>query len=181
MAADQRGSKFLRCSSREDAEDNYGPAKNLVARVVAPVAPWFRKVVLRSGQLEYYTQTNKSTTERNWAHGWKLDATASCSLIGTILCFNIAFTIYCMKAKPPGDNGIGKITSGDCHKILSTSTAIHIVINVLSTVLVAASNYNIQCLSAPTRAEIDAAHERHTYLEIGTQSLRNIRVAPKWE
>lgn len=34
----------------------------------------------------------------------------------------------------------------------------HIIINILSTALLAASNYVMQCLSAPTRPDVNEAH-----------------------
>jgi hypothetical protein len=44
----------------------------------------------------------------------------------------------------------------------------------LSTLLLAASNYTMQCLSAPSRKEIDSAHRSDGYLDVGVQSLRNV-------
>ncbi|KAK6223615.1 hypothetical protein QIS74_03559 [Colletotrichum tabaci] len=52
-------------------------------------------------------------------------------------------------------------------------TAIHVVINNLSTVLLAGSNYCMQCAIAPTRSEIDRAHARRKWLDIGVPSIRN--------
>ena len=49
------------------------------------------------------------------------------------------------------------------------------MINVLSTALLGASNYTMQCLTSPTRDEIDVAHARHDWLDIGTPSLRHLR------
>ena len=51
---------------------------------------------------------------------------------------------------------------------------LHMVINILSTSLLGASNYSMQCLSAPTRRDIDKAHSKRTWLDIGIPSYRNL-------
>jgi len=48
------------------------------------------------------------------------------------------------------------------------------MINILSTLLLSASNYCMQCMSAPTRKEVDEAHAGRKWLDIGIQSLRNV-------
>ena len=57
----------------------------------------------------------------------------------------------------------------------SSFIAVHILINILSTVLLGASNVAMQCLAAPTRAELDKAHEKGTWMHIGVFGLRNVR------
>ncbi|KAI4197238.1 MAG: hypothetical protein LQ350_006069 [Teloschistes chrysophthalmus] len=52
---------------------------------------------------------------------------------------------------------------------------LHLAINILGTALLSASNYCMQCLSAPNRQEVDRAHQRQVALDIGVPSLRNLR------
>lgn len=52
---------------------------------------------------------------------------------------------------------------------------LHLIINILSTLLLGASNYSMQCLSSPTRSEIDKAHRQKLWLDIGVPSVRNLR------
>ncbi|EON67299.1 hypothetical protein W97_06552 [Coniosporium apollinis CBS 100218] len=59
------------------------------------------------------------------------------------------------------------------------STAYHILINVLSTILLTASNYCMQILCAPTRDEVARAHRDGQGLDIGIISLRNLRYISK--
>ena len=54
------------------------------------------------------------------------------------------------------------------------STALHVVINILSSLLLSASNYTMQCLGSPTRKEIDMAHSKGSWLDIGLPSVWNI-------
>jgi hypothetical protein len=55
---------------------------------------------------------------------------------------------------------------------------IHLLINILSSLLLAASNYAMQCLSAPTRRDIEKHHSKGWWLDIGVPSFHNLRVIP---
>lgn len=52
---------------------------------------------------------------------------------------------------------------------------LHFAINLLSTILLSSSNYCMQCLSAPTRKEVNTAHAKGVWLDIGIPSMRNLR------
>lgn len=67
------------------------------------------------------------------------------------------------------------LAEGDCGHIKSLNSALHVLINILSTILLSGSNYCMQCLSAPTRAELDSAHTARKWLDIGVPSFRNLR------
>jgi hypothetical protein len=71
-------------------------------------------------------------------------------------------------------DGIGTIAIGNMQRVSRTSTAYHILINVLSTVLLTSSNYAMQILCAPTRQEMNRAHARGCWLEIGIMSFHNL-------
>ena len=64
---------------------------------------------------------------------------------------------------------------GDCSKSKGWATGLHVIINGLSTIMLAATNYCMQCLGAPSRADIDSAHAQQRWLDIGTPSIRNLR------
>jgi hypothetical protein len=63
---------------------------------------------------------------------------------------------------------------GSCAKTRSINSGLHFLINILGTILLAGSNYCMQCLLAPTRKEVDAAHAKRLSLDIGVLSLRNL-------
>jgi len=71
--------------------------------------------------------------------------------------------------------GIGTIQQGPCNIIKKTGLWLHIAINILSTALLGASNYCMQCLCSPTRLEVESAHARKIWLDIGIQSFRNLK------
>ncbi|KAN0077524.1 hypothetical protein V8E54_005828, partial [Elaphomyces granulatus] len=78
-------------------------------------------------------------------------------------------------------SGIGTLLQDKCSNITRYNIGAHLVINVLSTLLLSGSNYWMQCLSAPTRREIDNAHKRGISLDIGIPSLRNLAVLNRWK
>lgn len=51
---------------------------------------------------------------------------------------------------------------------------LHAGINALSTLLLGSSNYCAQLLAAPTREEVDEAHGKKEWFDIGIQSFRNL-------
>lgn len=71
--------------------------------------------------------------------------------------------------------GLGTIQDGSCKRTTTLGFWLHLAINALSTLLLGASNYSMQCLSSPTRAEIDKAHSQNVWLDVGIQSVRNLR------
>lgn len=71
-------------------------------------------------------------------------------------------------------DSLGTLHDGSCKKASRLSFWIHLMINILSTTLLGASNYTMQCLSSPTRKEIDKAHSQGVWLDIGVPSVRNL-------
>ncbi|KAH5234289.1 hypothetical protein HBI62_025840 [Parastagonospora nodorum] len=90
----------------------------------------------------------------------------------TIIVFGINFitTIWGLMARRSG-----VLLDGDCDRVEFLNTAVHVLINVLSTIVLSGSNYCMQCLSAPTRAEVDRAHASGKWLDVGIPSIRNVR------
>jgi hypothetical protein len=99
--------------------------------------------------------------------------------IAVILIANFATTLYAI-SKYGSQDGVGLIYQGSCDTVKTLSLWIHLVINLLGTGMLGASNYCMQLQAAPTRANIDAAHARGRSLDIGVPSLRNLRhLGPK--
>lgn len=55
-----------------------------------------------------------------------------------------------------------------------------LAINILSTLLLGASNHTAQLLTAPARKDLDLQHARGAWLDIGVSSVRNLRYLPRW-
>lgn len=98
-----------------------------------------------------------------------------CSIIALLtLLINVSTTIY-FKMKYETDGGLGRIYHGDCSQSHRLNSGLHILINVLSTTLLAASNLCMQLLVAPTRREIDEAHGNYVWIDIEVPSFRNLK------
>lgn len=89
------------------------------------------------------------------------------------LVINLIFTIWAVLTYGV-NGGLGILHDGSCKKASTLTFWIHLAINVLSTLLLGASNYSMQCLSSPTRNEIDKAHSKGIWLDIGVPSVRNL-------
>ena len=87
---------------------------------------------------------------------------------------NLAFLIWAL-SKSGLREDLGTLEDGNCGRIQKSSFWVHLAINVLSTMLLSASNYTMQCLSSPTRKEVDKAHSQGMWLDIGVPSLRNLK------
>ena len=98
-----------------------------------------------------------------------------CAVItATVLVINLILTIWAVSSSGV-HNGLGTLQDGSCKRTAALTFWAHLAINVLSTLLLGASNYSMQCLSSPTRGEIDKAHDKGVWLDIGVPSIRNLR------
>ena len=118
-----------------------------------------------------------SVWKADWYTGWHTGVLACAASVMVVLLINISLTIYA--ATNPGykmerEGGIKTLYSGSCDKSRTIGLWLHLGINVLSIVLLSGSNYTQQCLAAPTRSEIDAAHARRRWMDIGVPSIRNL-------
>lgn len=109
-----------------------------------------------------------------YLHGWRFGAIGGAFAATVVLLVNLVVTIVCAIYQ---DNGA--LYRGDCDKVEKINTVLHWLINLLSSVLLSSSNYCMQCLSAATRKEIDVAHARGKWLDIGVLSTRNLRCISK--
>lgn len=116
----------------------------------------------------------KAQTWRTW-RSKRHTVLSACSVVAfLVLLTNVAAIVYFkLRWKSMGD--LGTIFRGDCSQSHRLNSGLHIIINVLSTTLLAVSNLCMQLLAAPTRQEIDEAHKHHVWLDIGVPSFRNLK------
>ena len=100
-------------------------------------------------------------------------------IVGAILLVNFALTLWGIThyAYP---HGVATIYQGSCAFVKRLDLWLHLLINVLSTGMLMASNYCMQLQAAPTRKNIDEAHKAEDWLDIGVPSLRNLRYIGNW-
>ncbi|EJT68583.1 hypothetical protein GGTG_13843 [Gaeumannomyces tritici R3-111a-1] len=112
---------------------------------------------------------------------WQRTALLACVASTVALAINLGCLLWAtFREHEPLDGGLRVIVQGSCKNIKMANTGIHVLINVLSTALLAGSNYCMQVLSAPTRAQVDRAHTRGRWVDVGVPSLRNLFVAVGW-
>ena len=79
-------------------------------------------------------------------------------------------------------NHDSELFRGDCNIAGSIDTWSHLIINVLAALSLNASNTAMQCISAPSREDIDHFHARkNRAADIGITSLRNWTIMSKEE
>ncbi|RPA90410.1 hypothetical protein L873DRAFT_1753827 [Choiromyces venosus 120613-1] len=145
----------------------------------------------KSSSTELLTLENEYTQERSnslssvwkpvWYTGWHTGVLACATSVVIVLLINVSLTIY-VATKPEYklEDGVGTLYSGSCDTSRTIGMWLHLGINALSTLLLSGSNYTQQCLAAPTRSEIDAAHARRRWVDIGVPSVRNLfRIKPE--
>ncbi|KAG0635407.1 hypothetical protein HOY80DRAFT_1093487 [Tuber brumale] len=110
-----------------------------------------------------------------WYTGWHTGVLACATSVLAVLFINVGLTIYAAtNPEYKMEGGVGTLYLGSCDKSRTIGMWVHLGINFLSTLLLSGSNYTQQCLAAPTRSEIDAAHARRRWMDIGVPSVRNL-------
>lgn len=120
---------------------------------------------------------NNATKTRKARPKWRTSLLLLVGLAATVLITNTAFLVWAISTRGTR-NGTGALYEASCDEMRKVNTGIHVLINILSTMLLGGSNYCMQCLSAPSRLEVDAAHARGRYLDIGVPSLHNVLASP---
>lgn len=93
---------------------------------------------------------------------WRNGAFICFAVTIAILLLNLVLTVIAAsRTRGPSHSFLGEsIFEGDCAKVKHWSTGFHLLINVLGTILLGASSYCMQCLSAPSRDDVNQLHAR---------------------
>ena len=128
--------------------------------------------------LESSPPERPSRRRKSLYKGWRAGVAVAAIMTAAVFLVNLFLTIW---ASISFDitNGIGDAYSGDCGVVNMWNTGLHILINGLSSAMFSASNYTMQCITAPTRQECDLAHARGDWFDIGVPSMRNL-VRIRW-
>lgn len=111
--------------------------------------------------------------------GWRMGMLLNCCVSAIVLCVNLSVLFVIQSRNKGFTNGLAVPWTGTAEAMSWYNRSIHVAINALSTILLSASNYTMQVLSSPTRKDIDRAHARREYLDIGFLSTRNLSRMPK--
>ncbi|MCJ1268780.1 hypothetical protein MMC22_008668 [Lobaria immixta] len=108
---------------------------------------------------DHHSPTNIKSTAKIRSHfvGWRFGIISGSVSVFVVLVLNLSFTLWTL-SRGGIENQRGILHDGDCDEVRKLNIVAHLIINIFSTVILASSNYCMQCLSAPTRAEIDKEH-----------------------
>jgi hypothetical protein len=105
--------------------------------------------------------------------GWRTGILWCIIAAVAVFLVNFALIIWSTK-RSKSSSGNRILFQGGCESTRWIATVAHLLINALSTLLLAASNYCMQVLASPTRADIDRLHAQHRTAQIGTNSFGNV-------
>lgn len=142
----------------------------------------FRQIMSRSNiherkvisEIQASSNNSHEQSRRRFLSGWRAGAVLSCTTACIVLLINVSFLTWAVHNHVM-ENAVGALFTGSCAKAKSINTLLGLGINVLCSILLGASNYCMQCLTSPTREEVDKAHARKRLLQIGIPSVRNLR------
>lgn len=132
---------------------------------VSLLQPWFPKVNPAHRQ----AKTWRTRLARREVVLW------ACFITAFLICITnfVLAAVFWARYEKSAD-GIITLYKGDCAVVGRADTVTHLLINILSTFLMGASNLVLQLIVAPTRKEVDEAHKAGTWLDIGVPSFRNL-------
>ncbi|KAF4443764.1 hypothetical protein F53441_11367 [Fusarium austroafricanum] len=118
-------------------------------------------------------QNLDDTSDSSKKANWKVSLIGGACACIVVLVINLGVTIWSSVSFKGNENSEtyehGEKTrrriiyEGSCSTSRTLNVVIHLIINIFGSVLLAASNYGMQCLSAPTRADVDKAHTRQNF------------------
>lgn len=114
-------------------------------------------------------------TWRRWIARRKVVLWGCFSATSVVCLTNSTVAIWAWLHYERTQDGIVELFRGNCSVVKRADTGAHVVINILGTLLLSASNLTLQLLVAPTREEVDKAHARGDWFDIGVPSYRNLK------
>lgn len=126
-------------------------------------------------ELPIRTQTHEYSDQprRRFPSGWKFGVKSGIAIITTVFIVNVVILVL-SSLRFTVSGGLSTVFTGDCSTTKSYSLWGHLGINLLGTMMLSASNYCQQRLCAPTRTEVDRAHRKKDWVDIGVPSFRNL-------
>ncbi|KAM0438541.1 hypothetical protein ACHAPT_001290 [Fusarium lateritium] len=132
--------------------------------------PLYRQASV-ADEMSDHKPTRTTLRGKQYFGGWRTGMAISTSAAAFVTIINLIF-LGVVRAKVSA--GGGSLWTGNCKTAKEYSLWLHLGINALATVLLGAGNYTQQVLTGPTRQEIDQAHDKRQWLDIGVSSLHNL-------
>lgn len=179
VAEDEMRSVPLSRQSSRDSLVSVSSSRN-PAQMDGPVQQFLLSTKLYFASFfQSFESTVQKRLKRSRFYGWRMGVLFGSCMSAFVLCCNVVVVVIGSQVYSGYDNGIADVKFGGAPSISRWSTFFHLLINAGSTALLAASNYTMQVLCSPTRQDIDNAHSRGMWVDVGLLSFRNIRAIPR--
>jgi len=109
----------------------------------------------------------------NFVSGWHAGLNRAFILSSCAFLLNVSIYAWLYRTHETR-SGTGTIIDDSCFNVRNANIGVHAGLNIISTLVLGASTYAMQGMTAPTRQEVDKAHAKGKWLEIGTHSVRNL-------
>ncbi|ROT41134.1 hypothetical protein SODALDRAFT_376843 [Sodiomyces alkalinus F11] len=113
---------------------------------------------------------------RRWIIGWKGGVILNAATGALILLPTVVFFVTALSRHQGGE---ARLLEGSCELVRRLDFGLHAALNFFVVVVLMGANYAYQVLTSPTRVEVDMAHARKKWLDIGIPSLRNLAFVAK--
>ncbi|KAF1344838.1 hypothetical protein BDV97DRAFT_373196 [Delphinella strobiligena] len=110
---------------------------------------------------------------------WRFNVKAGTVVASGVLIANISMSAWA-NARFGLKDGSSTVFEGSCSLMKRITLWANLTINILSTLLLGASNNCAQLLTSPTRKDVDLAHIKGKWLDTGVPSTRNISIIGRW-
>ncbi|KAI0836750.1 hypothetical protein F5Y06DRAFT_288376 [Hypoxylon sp. FL0890] len=111
---------------------------------------------------------------RDGSSGWKQAAKVNCIILVAMSVILIGLLISVTKKVGSVEQALffydGACDGGNVSQV---NMVLHLLINVISTLVVTSSNFFMQVLNSPSREELNTAHFKGSWMGIGIPSVRN--------
>ena len=119
---------------------------------------------------------NATMNGRQWVKGVTICAWVAFAVLLLNVLLTAVATGLAYQKNSVHDFVSASLYEGKCSVAKNSATILHLLINVLSTVMLGASNYCMQCLAAPTRTDVDKAHQRNSWVRIGVPNILDLLI-----
>ncbi|KAK6845649.1 hypothetical protein PG995_015759 [Apiospora arundinis] len=129
---------------------------------------------MRFGSLRFLVKEPPQVFRALRSTGWK--RTGAWNILAASTLGIIVMCVLLASISQPGSSLRSDtiLYHGSCEHSRYLNTVLHLLVNVISSAVLASSNYFMQILNAPSRDEVDRAHRNLSSLEIGIPSLKNL-------
>ncbi|KAE9582748.1 hypothetical protein CGMCC3_g1083 [Colletotrichum fructicola] len=112
-------------------------------------------------------------------NSWRTTVSAGAAVASLVLIVNVGVLVW-VRRRFGASDGLSTVFEGSCIESKKDTLWPDLAINIMSTLLLGASNSCAQLLSSPSRQDIDKAHSKGKWLDIGVPSVRNLGHISFW-